>query len=173
MYWRKAKCTRGGLGRAQCECHRRRYVNSVTDNRNRINTSNAHAGASGATVSASALNSVMVTLHGEPAADLGPNVQNQSTDELVAGAAGFSVWPPFLHDMLRTSGRQDTRPNKVLPTRSSGRAVPVDRGQFVSKLPERQSCSGVGSGTKQDRAVAFRSCGSRRLVDGGGQRRAK
>jgi hypothetical protein len=44
-----------------------------------INRSNATAGGSGANVAASALMSVLVTLHGEPVADLGASAGNQTS----------------------------------------------------------------------------------------------
>lgn len=62
-----------------------------------INTSNARAGASGATVAASALISVMVTLDGAPVDDLGSNAGNQTSEiTLPAGwwlSSGFNVQP--------------------------------------------------------------------------------
>jgi hypothetical protein len=62
-----------------------------------INRSNADAGDSGATVDASAVISVLVTLDGEPVADLGANAGNQtSVTPLPAGWTlrdGFNVRP--------------------------------------------------------------------------------
>lgn len=62
-----------------------------------INRGNAHAGASGANVAASAMMSVLVTLDGQPVADLGANVGNQtSAISLPAGWTlrdGFNVRP--------------------------------------------------------------------------------
>ena len=62
-----------------------------------INRSNADAGDSGASVDASAVISVLVTLDGEPVADLGANAGNQtSVIPLPAGWTlrdGFNVRP--------------------------------------------------------------------------------
>ena len=62
-----------------------------------INRSNADAGDSGANVDASAVISVLVTLDGEPVADLGANAGNQtSVTPLPAGwtlVDGFNVRP--------------------------------------------------------------------------------
>ena len=62
-----------------------------------INRSNATAGGSGANVAASAMISVPVTLDGQPVADLGANVGNQtSAVSLPAGWTlldGFNVRP--------------------------------------------------------------------------------
>ncbi len=62
-----------------------------------INRSNADAGDSGANVAASAIISVLVTLDGEPVADLGANTGNQtSVTPLPAGWTlrdGFNVRP--------------------------------------------------------------------------------
>lgn len=62
-----------------------------------INRSNATAGGSGANVDASALMSVLVTLNGEPVADLGASAGNQaSAINLPAGwrlRDGFNVRP--------------------------------------------------------------------------------
>jgi hypothetical protein len=62
-----------------------------------INRSNATAGGSGANVPASALMSVLVTLNGEPVADLGANAGNQTNAiNLPAGWTlqdGFNVRP--------------------------------------------------------------------------------
>ena len=62
-----------------------------------INRSNATAGGSGANVDASALMSVLVTLNGEPVADLGASAGNQaSAINLPAGWTlrdGFNVRP--------------------------------------------------------------------------------
>jgi hypothetical protein len=62
-----------------------------------INRSNATAGGSGANVAASAMISVLVTLDGQPVADLGANVGNQtSAVSLPAGWTlldGFNVRP--------------------------------------------------------------------------------
>lgn len=62
-----------------------------------INRGNATAGGSGANVPASALMSVLVTLNGEPVADLGANTGNQtSAINLPAGWTlrdGFNVRP--------------------------------------------------------------------------------
>jgi hypothetical protein len=62
-----------------------------------INRSNATAGGSGANVPASALMSVLVTLHGEPVADLGASAGNQtSAINLPVGWTlrdGFNVRP--------------------------------------------------------------------------------
>jgi hypothetical protein len=62
-----------------------------------INRSNAIAGGSGANVDASALMSVLVTLNGEPVADLGASAGNQaSAINLPAGWTlrdGFNVRP--------------------------------------------------------------------------------
>lgn len=62
-----------------------------------INRGNATAGGSGANVPASALMSVLVTLNGEPVADLGANAGNQtSAINLPAGWTlrdGFNVRP--------------------------------------------------------------------------------
>jgi hypothetical protein len=62
-----------------------------------INRSNATAGGSGANVDASALMSILVTLNGEPVADLGASAGNQaSAINLPAGWTlrdGFNVRP--------------------------------------------------------------------------------
>ena len=62
-----------------------------------INRSNATVGGSGANVAASAMISVLVTLDGQPVADLGANVGNQtSAVSLPAGWTlldGFNVRP--------------------------------------------------------------------------------
>jgi hypothetical protein len=58
-----------------------------------INRSNARAGASGANVAASALISVLVTLHGAPVSDLGSSIGN-GTGKIIL-PAGWSLWGGF------------------------------------------------------------------------------
>jgi len=58
-----------------------------------INRSNADAGDSGATVDASAMISVLVTLDGEPVGDLGANAGNQTS--AIALPAGWTLRDGF------------------------------------------------------------------------------
>src|SRR5215475_15854572 len=75
-----------------------------------INRSNADAGDSGANVAASAIISVLVTLDGEPVADLGASAGNQtSVVPLPAGWTlrdGFNVRPGGCYVSVTEFGNQ-------------------------------------------------------------------